>query len=99
MNLPLPSSFPATSFPASRFRAEPETKLRVYLIGDAHPVLTFYDAGNRRRWSDTRTILANHFDCDEDDDGWFSIGGNSWGGGHGLDAYFVKPADPLAYKP
>jgi ribose transport system substrate-binding protein len=38
-------------------------------------------------------------DCREDDAGWLSVGGESWGGGHELDAYFAKPADPLAYKP
>ena len=37
--------------------------------------------------------------CREDDDGWLTVGGESWGGPRTLDAYFSKPADPKAYKP
>jgi ribose transport system substrate-binding protein len=36
--------------------------------------------------------------CHEDDDGWFSVGPESWGGVLELNSFFVKPADPSAFK-
>jgi ribose transport system substrate-binding protein len=39
-------------------------------------------------------------DCSMDNDGWLSVGAAKWGGDQALlDNFFVRPADPKAYKP
>ena len=37
-------------------------------------------------------------DCSENSDKWFAVGLEKWGGGRTLDAFFLRPADPAAYK-
>jgi ribose transport system substrate-binding protein len=37
--------------------------------------------------------------CSEDSDKWFTVGPDSWGSTKKLDAFFLRPADPEAYKP
>jgi ribose transport system substrate-binding protein len=36
-------------------------------------------------------------DCSEDSDKWFTVGIDRWGGKN-LDQFFLRPADPAAYK-
>jgi ribose transport system substrate-binding protein len=38
-------------------------------------------------------------DCSENTDKWLALGAEKWGGGKALDAFFLRPADPEAYKP
>lgn len=37
--------------------------------------------------------------CSEDSDKWFAVGPEAWGSEKKLDAFFLRPADPEAYKP
>ena len=37
--------------------------------------------------------------CNEDSDGWFNVGIESWAGKKYLDQFFLRPADPEAFKP
>ena len=37
--------------------------------------------------------------CNEDSDGWFNVGIESWAGKTYLDQFFLRPADPEAFKP
>ncbi len=37
--------------------------------------------------------------CNEDSDGWFNVGIESWAGKAYLDQFFLRPADPEAFKP
>ncbi len=38
-------------------------------------------------------------DCDEESAGWHNVGAESWASKDYLDNFFLKPADPEAYKP
>lgn len=38
-------------------------------------------------------------DCNEDSDGWYNVSAESWAGKTYLDQFFLRPADPEAYKP
>jgi ribose transport system substrate-binding protein len=38
-------------------------------------------------------------DCSENTDKWMALGAEKWGGGKVLDSFFLRPADPEAYKP
>lgn len=38
-------------------------------------------------------------DCNEESDGWFNPGAEVWAGKAYLDQFFLRPADPEAYKP
>ena len=38
-------------------------------------------------------------DCNEEADGWYNVGAESWAGKAYLDQFFLRPADPEAYKP
>jgi ribose transport system substrate-binding protein len=39
-------------------------------------------------------------DCDENSDKWLNVGPAKWGSGKEyLDSFFLRPADPEAYKP
>lgn len=38
-------------------------------------------------------------DCDENAQNWFNVGKDKWGSKEYLDQFFVRPADPTAYKP
>ena len=38
-------------------------------------------------------------DCDEESAGWYNVGIESWASKAYLDNFFLKPADPEAYKP
>lgn len=38
-------------------------------------------------------------DCNEDSDGWYDVGAEAWAGKAYLDQFFLKPADPEAFKP
>ena len=48
--------------------------------------------------ADQLTKVLNE-DCNEDSDGWYDVGAESWAGKAYLDAFFLHPADPEAYKP
>ncbi len=37
--------------------------------------------------------------CNEESDGWFNVGIESWAGKKYLDQFFLRPADPEAFKP
>lgn len=37
--------------------------------------------------------------CDENAQNWFNVGKDRWGSKEYLDQFFVRPADPTAYKP
>jgi ribose transport system substrate-binding protein len=37
--------------------------------------------------------------CDEESAGWYNVGAENWAGKAYLDNFFLKPADPEAYKP
>jgi ribose transport system substrate-binding protein len=37
--------------------------------------------------------------CNEDSDGWYNVGIESWAGKDYLDQFFLRPADPEAYDP
>jgi ribose transport system substrate-binding protein len=47
---------------------------------------------------DDLTKVLNE-DCNEESDGWFNVGAESWAGKAYLDQFFLRPADPEAYKP
>ena len=36
--------------------------------------------------------------CSEDSDGWFNVGAENWASKDYLDQFFLRPADPEAYK-
>lgn len=38
-------------------------------------------------------------DCDEESAGWYNVGAENWASKAFLDNFFLKPADPEAYKP
>jgi ribose transport system substrate-binding protein len=38
-------------------------------------------------------------DCSEESDGWYNVGAESWASKAYLDQFFLRPADPEAYKP
>jgi ribose transport system substrate-binding protein len=38
-------------------------------------------------------------DCNEDSDGWYNSGAENWASKEYLDKFFLRPADPEAYKP
>jgi ribose transport system substrate-binding protein len=62
-------------------------KLESVLVG---PVNLTYD--------DVAKILPE--DCDENSQNWLSTGGDAWGQSQAyLDDFFLRPADPEAYKP
>jgi ribose transport system substrate-binding protein len=37
-------------------------------------------------------------DCSEDSDAWYHVGVEAWAGKAFLDQFFLRPADPEAYK-
>ena len=37
--------------------------------------------------------------CNEDSDGWYNVGAENWASKAHLDQFFLRPADPEAYKP
>ncbi len=37
--------------------------------------------------------------CNEDSDGWYNVGAENWASKAYLDQFFLRPADPEAYKP
>jgi ribose transport system substrate-binding protein len=37
--------------------------------------------------------------CDEESGGWYSTGIEGWAGKEYLDQFFLRPADPEAFKP
>jgi ribose transport system substrate-binding protein len=37
--------------------------------------------------------------CNEESDGWYNVGIESWAGKDYLDQFFLRPADPEAYDP
>ena len=37
--------------------------------------------------------------CSEDSDKWYTVGGDKYGSHKSLDAFFLRPADPEAFKP
>ena len=37
--------------------------------------------------------------CSEDSDKWFAVGAEKYGAANGLDSFFLRPANPEAYKP
>ena len=38
-------------------------------------------------------------DCNEESDGWYNVGAEDWAGKAYLDQFFLRPADPEAFKP
>jgi len=38
-------------------------------------------------------------DCNEEADGWYNAGAESWASKAYLDQFFLRPADPETYKP
>jgi ribose transport system substrate-binding protein len=38
-------------------------------------------------------------DCNEESDGWYNMGAENWASKAYLDQFFLRPADPEAYKP
>jgi ribose transport system substrate-binding protein len=38
-------------------------------------------------------------DCNDEADGWYNVGAESWAGKAYLDQFFLRPADPETYKP
>ena len=38
-------------------------------------------------------------DCSEDSDQWYNVGANNWASKEYLDQFFLRPADPEAFKP
>jgi ribose transport system substrate-binding protein len=46
---------------------------------------------------DLKTVVKE--DCNEEADGWYNVGAESWAGKAYLDQFFLRPADPEAYKP
>jgi ribose transport system substrate-binding protein len=37
--------------------------------------------------------------CNENSDGWYNVGAESWASKAYLDQFFLRPADPEAFKP
>lgn len=48
-------------------------------------------------FEDLKKVLNE--DCNEDSDGWYNVGAENWAGKAYLDQFFLRPADPEAYKP
>ncbi len=38
-------------------------------------------------------------DCNEESDGWYNVGAENWASKAYLDQFFLRPADPEAFKP
>ncbi len=49
-------------------------------------------------FDDLKAVMGE--DCSEDDAGWLKVGADRWGANSSyLDQFFLRPADPRAYKP
>lgn len=49
------------------------------------------------KFDDLKKVLNE--DCNEDSDGWYTVGVENWAPKAYLDQFFLRPADPEAYKP